>query len=249
MTTDTPETTSEPRFINRSTKLVYVQRPDGTDRVVRPFRELGVVAGRLEEDCVVEGEHYSKFSGLLEPFPVADSPAALPAEAKDPMDPNDRGVAARAMASGQFAADGEVVGPDGKVKYDIPQHDPEHPEHDPNFVPEPVDDAVAVDPDAPVAATDPVETVEPAAPVVDEEEEIEDKPLTKVSGIGSKLAGNLTAVGIETAAALADHQEDEQQEALVEVPGVRNLEHAAQLVANAQELLGWEDAEEEDEPE
>lgn len=249
MTADTTKTeTAEPRFINRSNKLVYVTRPDGSDRVVRCFRELGVVAGRLEEDCVVVGEHYRKFSGLLEPFPVADAPAAIPAETKDVMDPNDRGVAARAMASGQFAADGEVVGPDGKVKYDIPQHDPAHPDHDPNFVPEPVDDAVAISPDAPTVATDPVDTVEPEAPPV--EEEVEDKPLTKVSGIGSKLAGNLTAVGIETAAALADHQDEEQQEQLVEVPGVRNLEHAAQLVANAQELLGWEDAEDDaDEPE
>lgn len=248
MTTETTET-AEPRFINNSAKLVYVQNPDGHDRVVRPFRELGIVAGRLESDCVVVGEHFRRFGGLLEPFPVADTPAAIPAETKDPMDPNDRGVAARAMASGQFAAEGEVVGADGKVKYDIPEHDPEHPNHDPDFVPEPVDDAVAVDPDAPVAATDPVDVVEPEVEEeeTEAEEEIEDQPLDKVTGIGAKLAGNLAAVGIKTAAALADQQDEAQQAALVEVPGVRNADHAAELVANAQELLGWEDEDEETE--
>ena len=238
------QTDKEPRFINNSSKIIHVATPDGGQKCVRPYRELHVIPGRVEDDCIVKGAHYKQFVGLLEPFPGTESVVPATAAELDPMDPNNLGAAARA-SKGSFQGSGDVVSPDGTVKREEGNEDPEPPTPD-----------AVIDKEVDNDNEEPEDGVVFDAEEGDEEEgdeeegdEEEDCLLTDIEGIGPRLAENLVAIGVDTASALADMQTDAQLKKLVGVAGIRNAKHAKELVERAQSILGWEDEDESDEDE
>tara|TARA_R100001086_G_scaffold226546_1_gene145226 strand:+ start:2266 stop:2922 length:657 start_codon:yes stop_codon:yes gene_type:complete len=217
---------TQPRFVNNTSHPVYIRDPNGHQRVVRPFRELGVIIGRKEEDCVCYGEHYGNFPGLLEPFPGSEPDPSAGAAVANPMDPNDPSIAARAQQHA-FHAAGDVISPSGEVKRSTGDEDPETEGEDDGLTGDEVID-VEVDDDL----EDDADADYP-----------EDAELVDVKMIGDRLAANLQSIGIGSAAALAAMQDDEDLEKLRQVDGVRNLKHARQLVEHAQTLLGWTEEE------
>lgn len=217
--------TTTHRYVNPNSFDVHIPIPGKRTKLVCPVRELE--AGlRKEEDCVVEGEYFANFPGLLVPFPGADAQGPRTARDLDPMDPSDVALAAR-MASGKFTGSGEVLDANGNPK---------------------VENQAA--PPATEAATEPgsedPESGDDSEDGEDDEVEYEDLDLTDVTGIGAKLAESLTEHGITTAAQLADYQTERQLERLLTIPGVRGMNHAKNLVTSAQTALGWEDVPETD---
>lgn len=207
----------EPRFINPHDRVVYVNRPDGHQIVVRPFRELGVIVGRQEKDCVMEGEHYRQFGQLI-PFPEDAPSEEAPAV--------DGGDVDSVASPGRFGGKGDVISPDGTVKTETQGDGSEEPP----------------EPDVDVNEDDLEETED------DDGEDIDPTPLEDVDGVGPKVASQLREVGIETANDLADKQEEHEPGEIADAcPGIRNAAHATQLIEAAQELLGYEDGEDEDE--
>lgn len=88
--------TNQPRFVNLGTMPVNVTTEQGSQRTVRPFRELQAMPWRTEQDCICVGNHYRNFPGLLEPFPG------------DETQPTPSGVQAQA-SSFRFRLSGEVI--------------------------------------------------------------------------------------------------------------------------------------------
>lgn len=220
---------TEPRFINPHDRLIYVNRPDGHQIVVRPFRELGVLVGRQEKDCVVEGEHYRQFSQLA-PFPEPEPVAASEGEG---------GSDLAAMAGkGGFSGSGDVIAPDGTVRSDADGEDP---------------DGEVVEPDAEVEDADPASVIDDEVEdddgdAEDEDDAVDDDAdLEDVDGVGPKLAEQLRAIGVETASDLAEKQDDGDAQELADAcDGIKGAAHAERLILAAQTLLGYEDADEDD---
>ena len=208
------EQSSEPRFINPHERIVYVNRPDGHQIVVRPYRELGVIAGRSEKDCVVVGEHYRQFGQLI-PFP---DPVEVEEEEGDVAPPGVGGISAGAQ-NGRFHGQGDVIAPDGTVRR-----------------PEPSGDEGAGAGGEGDSESDSSETDATS------DDDVTDAPLTDVPGIGEKLADQLIEFGIPTAAALADLQGENDPTTLADnISGIRNATHASKLIEAAQDTLGYED--------
>lgn len=212
---------TEPRFINPHDYVVYVNRPDGHQIVVRPFRELGVLVGRQEKDCVVVGEHYRQF-GQLAPFPEPEPVASSEGEG---------GSDLAAMAGqGGFRGTGDVISPDGTVRTDADGEG---------------EGGEVVEPDAEVEDEDPAAVTEEDDEVEDEEDEEgvpDDADLEDVDGVGPKLAEQLKEFGLESAAGLAELQEDDDPQKLADAcDGIKGAAHAERLILAAQTLLGYEE--------
>ncbi len=192
------------KFINQNPHPVNVTRPDGSPRVVRPFRELQAFGWRTAEDCICEGPHYARFPGLLEPFREPDdaNPQASPAAPAVTAVAGDAVVGSPAL-SGRFRASGDVVRPDGSVRKDAPEGNVATP-----------------GPDADADG--------------DGQDDDFDAPLENVRGVGPKVADALRANGYKTARDLARVEGDDAMAALAAVPFVRNcrllVESARQLL-------------------
>lgn len=226
-------TTPEPRFVNLAAHPVQVRDAAGHEHTVRPFRELAAYHWRKDVDCICVGQHYAKFQGLLAPFPEPEQPAAPPAQA----DPVGAGLGIGAAAStGTYKATGDVLRPDGTVKKDDQDTGA-------SASAEAAGDSEPVDPEPVDEVGDAQAADEQEAGESDASDVDEDRPLEDVPGVTKALAAALRKAGYKTAVDLANCQTPVRLTKLGKVKGVKD---ADALAAAAQDLLGWEDVEDDE---